>query len=120
MNAVEGLYGIGNWKSFRPDQNASPGKPWVESYQRRFNLEPDENALLAYAYTDWFVSKGLAAAGREIDTERVVKALQSSAYEHPIFYGPMRFIRNHIDPETAQVSQVKSGIWTPVSPFIKP
>jgi len=118
--AVEGLYGIGTWNIFAPGQEPPEVKAWNENYKKRFNLDPDENALLAYAYTDWLVKNGLEAAGRDIATDKVVKALQSSSYSHPIFYGPERFVSQQINPETTQVSQVKSGIWQPVSALITP
>jgi hypothetical protein len=119
-NAVEGLYGIGTWNIFAPGKEPPEVAAWNAAYKKRFNLEPDENALLAYAYTDWFVKHGLQAAGRDITTDKVVKQLQEATYTHPIFYGPKRFVKNHIDPETVQISQVKGGIWTPVSDKINP
>jgi len=118
--AVEGLYGIGTWNIFAPGQEPPEVKAWNENYKKRFNLEPDENALLAYAYTDWLVKNGLEPAGRDITTDKVVKALQSSSYSYPIFYGPERFVSQQISPETTQVSQVKGGIWQPVSALITP
>jgi branched-chain amino acid transport system substrate-binding protein len=118
--AVEGLYGIGAWNIFAPGKEPPEVKAWNENYKKRFNLDPDENALLAYAYTDWFVKEGLQPAGREINTDKVVKALAASTYNHPIFYGPKHFVSGQIDPETTQISQVKDGIWLPVSGLISP
>jgi len=83
-------------------------------------LDPDENALLAYAYTDWLVKDGLEPAGRDITLDKVVKALQSSSFSHPVFYGPERFVNQHINPETTQVSQIKAGVWVPVSDLLNP
>jgi len=119
-DAVEGLYGIGSWNIFAPGQEPAEVKAWNEAYKKRFNLDPDENALLAYAYTDWLVKNGLEPAGRDITLDKVVKALQSASYSHPVFYGPERFVNQHINPETTQVSQIKSGIWRPVSNLLNP
>jgi ABC-type branched-subunit amino acid transport system substrate-binding protein len=119
-DAVEGLYGIGSWNIFAPGKEPADVKAWSENYKKRFNLDPDENALLAYAYTDWLVEDGLAPAGRDITLDKVVKALQSSSFSHPVFYGPERFVNQHINPETTQVSQIKSGIWVPVSDLLNP
>jgi branched-chain amino acid transport system substrate-binding protein len=119
-DGVEGLYGIGSWNIFVPGKEPADVKAWSENYKKRFNLDPDENALLAYAYTDWLVKDGLAPAGRDITLDKVVKALQSSSFSHPVFYGPERFVNQHINPETTQLSQIKSGIWVPVSDLLNP
>jgi len=118
--AVEGLYGVGTWNIFAAGAEPAPIKAWSESYKKRFNLEPDENALLSYAYTDWFVTRGLQPAGRDVTTDKVVKELQSSSYSHPVLYDPKRFVNGHVNPETVQVSQIKGGLWMPVSDKIIP
>jgi branched-chain amino acid transport system substrate-binding protein len=119
-DAVEGLFGIGSWNIFAPSKEPADVKAWSENYTKRFNLDPDENALLAYAYTDWLVKDGLEPAGRDITLDKVVKALQSSSFSHPVFYGPERFVNQHINPETTQVSQIKAGVWVPVSDLLNP
>ncbi|MDH7796313.1 MULTISPECIES: ABC transporter substrate-binding protein [unclassified Beijerinckia] len=119
--AVESLSGIGTWYIWPPGAEPADVKVWQEKYRKLFKIEPDENAFLAYAYSDWFVKYGLQAAGRDITAEKVVKGLQSSTYtDSPIFYGPKRFKNNHIDPETVQISQVKKGVWMPISGMIDP
>ena len=46
--------------------------------------------------------------------------MQSSTYSHPVLYDPKRFVNGHINPETVQVSQIKGGVWVPVSDKIVP
>ena len=118
--SVEGLYGIGTWKIWAPGQEPAEAKAWVESYKKRFNLEPDENAMLAYAYADWFVKNGLAAAGKDITADKVVKSLQTTSYDNLIFYSPKKFVDGHVDPENIQIEMVKGGVWTPVSKTLAP
>lgn len=117
-DAVEGLYGVGSWKILDPNTAAASDKAWADAYKKRFNLEPDENAYLAYAYADWFV-KGLQAAGRNLSTDSAVKALQASTSSHPVFLGPANFRNNHFDPELITVDQARGGIWRAVSPVLK-
>jgi ABC-type branched-subunit amino acid transport system substrate-binding protein len=113
--ATEGLYGTANWRFHYADSAPAPVKAWIESYKKRFNVDPDENSMMAYTYADWFV-KGLEAAGRDLTTEKFVAALQRTPHED-IFGNPKAsFKNNHIDPETVQIMQVKSGRWTPISP----
>jgi ABC-type branched-subunit amino acid transport system substrate-binding protein len=117
-DTVEGLYGVGVWKA---GTDAPEVKGWKDSFKKRFNnMEPDENALLSYVYTDWFV-KGLAAAGRDVTADKVAKALQTTGYDDKglIFYGPKSFKANHIDPETVRVDQATGGRWVSVSDLLQ-
>jgi ABC-type branched-subunit amino acid transport system substrate-binding protein len=116
-DAIEGLYGVGTWKILDA-ATATADKAWVDSYKKRFNLDPDENAFLAYAYTDWLV-KGMQAAGRNLTTDSAIKALQATSSNHPVFLGPASFKNNHFDPELVTVDQAKGGIWRTVSPVLK-
>jgi len=117
-DAIEGLYGVGAWKMLDPNTASAADKAWADSYKKRFNIEADENAYLAYAYADWFV-KGLQAAGRNLSTDAAVKALQASTSNHPVFLGPASFKNNHFDPELVTVDQARGGIWRMVSPVLK-
>jgi ABC-type branched-subunit amino acid transport system substrate-binding protein len=117
-DVIDGLYGVGPWKMLDPN-NASPtDKAWADSFKKRFNLEPDENAYLAYAYADWLV-RGLQAAGRNLTTDAAVKALQATTSNHPVFLAPASFKNNHFDPEATTVDQFRNGRWEPVSPVLK-
>jgi ABC-type branched-subunit amino acid transport system substrate-binding protein len=113
-DATEGLYGTANWRFHYPDSAPAAVKAWMESYRKRFNVEPDENSIMAYSYADWFV-KALEAAGRDFTVEAFLAALQRTTHED-IFGNPKAWFKNnHIDPETVQIMQVKGGRWTPVS-----
>lgn len=117
-DAIEGLYGVGPWRMLDPNAGTPADKSWAEAYKKRFNLEPDENAYLAYAYADWFVS-GLQAAGRNLSTDAAVKALQAATTRHPVFLAPAAFKNNHFDPEATTVDQFRNGRWEAVSPVLK-
>ncbi len=117
-DVIDGLYGVGPWKMLDPNTSGPADKAWADSYKKRFNLEPDENAYLAYAYTDWFV-RGLQAAGRNLTTDSAVKALQATTSNHPVFLAPASFKANHFDPEATTVDQFRNGRWEAVSPVLK-
>jgi ABC-type branched-subunit amino acid transport system substrate-binding protein len=117
-DVIDGLYGVGPWKILDPNAGGTADKAWAESFKKRFNMEPDENAYLAYAYADWFVS-GLQAAGRDLTTDGAVKALQASSSRHPVFLSPAGFKNNHFDPEATTVDQFREGRWQTVSPVLK-
>jgi ABC-type branched-subunit amino acid transport system substrate-binding protein len=117
-DVIDGLYGVGPWRILDPNAGTAADRAWAESYKKRFNLEPDENAYLAYAYADWFVS-GLQAAGRNLTTDGAVKALQVSTSKHPVFIAPAAFKNNHFDPEATTVDQFRNGRWEAISPVLK-
>lgn len=116
-DAVEGLYGIGSWQIPYADTAAPNVKAWVENFRKRFNTAPDENAMLAYSYTDWFV-KGVQAAGRGLTAESFTKAIQGVSQEDFMTYQRATFKANHAEPQVVRIEQVQKGRWTAVSPFI--
>jgi branched-chain amino acid transport system substrate-binding protein len=115
--AVEGLFGAGLWNIIGPnDPNPAVQATWA-AMKTRYNQDPDENALLSYAYTDMFV-RAVEAAGQSLTNEGLARALAGVSSTHPAFYGPTRFKDGHIDPEAVRIEQVRNGAWTPVSPLI--
>jgi len=118
QGVIDGLYGVGPWKILDPNSGSAADKASADAFKKRFNLEPDENAYLAYAYTDWFV-RGLQAAGRNLTTDAAVKALQATTSNHPVFIAPAAFKNNHFDPEVTTVDQFRNGRWEAVSPVLK-
>jgi branched-chain amino acid transport system substrate-binding protein len=113
---VEGIYGVGTWNPLVPSRASPEVQTWAASFKSRYNLEPDETGLLAYAYTDWFVN-ALQAAGRELTADKMVAALRATSGSNPIFYDTKRFVNNHAMPESVKVEQIKGGAWTAVSPL---
>ena len=114
---VQGLYGVGSWKA---GTDAPEAAAWKASFTKRFNnMEPDENALLAYVYADWLF-KAVAAAGRDLNAEKVARTLQSMEYTDNglIFYKPVRFKANHITPEPVQVDQAQGAKWVPAGDLV--
>ena len=115
---VEGLYGVGTWKLYTATNGPDSVKKWFADYKKKYTNEPDENALLAYAYTDMFV-KGVQAAGKDLTADKVVKALQTTTFEHPIFYDKQTFKGNHFDPEYVEIDQIKGGAWVSLTKPMK-
>ena len=116
-DTVEGLYGVGPWKA---GTDRAEVKAWKEKFKKRFNnMDPDENAVLAYDNTDWFF-KGVEAAGKDLTAENVAKALQSIGYDDKglVLLKPVRFVNNHIDPESIVIDQAQKGKWVTISDVI--
>ena len=117
-DTVDGLYGVGVWKLYGAESAPAQVKTWMAAYKKRYNIDPDENAMLAYSYTDVFV-KAVQAAGRDLTADKVVKHLQTSSFEGPAFYATQSFKGNHIDPEYVEIDQVKNGAWTSLTKPMK-
>ena len=116
-DAVDGLYGVGPWKvgTDRPEAAA-----WKAKFKKRYaDFEPDENALLAYDNADWLF-KGIEAAGKDLTAEKVAKALQTIGYDDKglVLLKPVRFVNNHISPESIVIDQVQKGKWVTISDVI--
>lgn len=114
--AVEGIYGVGTWNPIIPAKGSADVQKWAAAFKSSFNLDADETALLAYAYTDWFV-KAVEASGRDLNSDKVVAALRNMSHSSPIYYDTKKFVNNHAMPESVKVEQIKDGAWTAVSPL---
>jgi branched-chain amino acid transport system substrate-binding protein len=115
-DTVEGIYGIGTFNPIMPSKGSEDVQKWAMAFNKKFNLEPDETALLAYTHADWFV-RGIEAAGRDITTDKMVTALRGLSQSGPIFYDAKKFVKNHATPESVKIEQIKGGAWTAVSPL---
>lgn len=116
---VEGLYGVGTWKITPYAEQTGALKAWSDNYRTRFHMEPDDVSLIFYDYTSWFL-QGVEAAGRNLTTDSLVKALQASSFKGQSSYATQRFKDNHIDPEWIRVEQVEKGVWRPRSEVVDP
>ena len=116
---MEGVYGVGTWRIATPDQANATEKAWAESYRKRFKAEPDDVAATFYDYTSWVLQE-VRNAGRDLTTEKLVKALQASTFKGVNSYDTQRFANNHIDPEWTRVEQVVQGRWTARSSVVDP
>lgn len=110
-DTVEGLYGVGTWKLYTYGNAPANVKTWFDAYKKRFNADPDENALLAWSYADIFV-KAVQGAGKDLTADKVAKFLQTNTFEGPLFYAPQSFKGNHMSPEYVEIDVVKGGAWT--------
>ena len=116
--AVEGLYGVGSWNVLGADTQNAEAKAFFANLKAKHNFDPDENALLAYAYTDIFV-RAVEAAGKDLTPQSVATAIGTMKSTNPVFYDEKSFKAAHMQPETVRIEQVKGGLWTPVSGLLQ-
>lgn len=117
--AVEGMYGCGTSAITLPGRATGALKSFYDSYRKRFGSDPDDISAVFYDYTSWFVQE-LNRAGRDVTTDKLVKALQASSFKGLASYDTQRFVDNHIAPEWTRVEQVVQGVWVPRSPVLDP
>ncbi|MCB2044158.1 MAG: ABC transporter substrate-binding protein, partial [Rhodoferax sp.] len=117
-DTVEGLYGVGVWNLYTEQDSPPAIKNWFATYKKKYSNEPDENALLAYHYTDMFI-KSVQAVGRDLTADKLVKQLQGASFESPMFYDKVSFQNGHLMPEAVEIDQVQKGKWTAVSKTLR-
>lgn len=116
--AVDGLYGVGSWNVIGADTTNAEAKTFFANLKSKHNFDPDENALLAYAYADIFV-RAVEAAGKDLTPQALAAALGTMKSTNPIFYDEKSFKGGHMVPETVRIEQAKGGVWTPVSGLLQ-
>lgn len=112
--ALEGMYGVGSWNIIGADTTIPEAKTFFANLKSKHNFDADENALLAYAYTDIFV-RALEAAGKDLTAAAAAESIGKMTSKHPVFYDEKSFKNNHMVPESVRIDQAKGGAWTPVS-----
>lgn len=117
--AMEGVYGCGTSNIVSPAQATGAVKSFYENYRKRFGSEPDDISTLFYDYTSWFLQE-LERVGRDVTTDKLVKALQVSSFRGLSSYDTQRFVDNHIAPEWTRVEQVVQGAWVARSAVLDP
>ena len=117
-DTVEGLYGVGVWHLYTEQDSPPAIKTWFATYKKKYSNEPDENALLAYHYTDMFI-KSVQAVGRDLTADKLIKQLQGASFESPMFYDKVSFQNGHLMPEAVEIDQVQKGKWTAVSKTLR-
>ena len=93
-------------------------KAFFANLKSKHNFDPDENAMLAYAYADIFV-RAVEAAGKDVTPQTVAAAINAQKSKNPIFYDEKSFKGGHMVPETVRIEVAKGGLWTPVSGLLQ-
>jgi ABC-type branched-subunit amino acid transport system substrate-binding protein len=115
---IDGLYGVGQWKIHGANTDMAGVKAWMGKYAAKYKQPPLVTAMVAYSLMDWTI-KGLEKAGRDLTTEKFVKAMQSIKYTD-MFGSPTLSLAkgNHAEPQAVAIDQVKNGSWKRVTPVI--
>lgn len=113
---TEGLYTMTQIEAPYRDSPNPAIQQWVERYRAKYNTDPNPAAQFSYVSAD-LVVMGLDRAGKDLTTEKFLKAMESIQGYKDIFGGPaMTFgaSKRHGSDSVFMV-QVKQGRWTRVS-----
>lgn len=116
--AVEGLYGIGQWRIHPPKDASTPAETqqWINKYLSQYSPKTYEvSAMVAYSLIDRF-AQALEKAGPNPTQENVAAALRSLTYRDR-FGNPSQSFgsSNHSSPQAVAVDRVVNGRWQRIS-----
>lgn len=117
---MEGLYAIMSYPHPYPAGASKELTQWIDSYKKRFGIEPNAFSVGGYGNADVTV-KALEKAGPNLTVDTFVKALES------INTGPDKLgspgytfsASDHLGVRVVKVAQIRSGRWEPVSDFMR-
>jgi branched-chain amino acid transport system substrate-binding protein len=113
---MDGFYGMGLTEMPYPDSEHPKVKAFVETYKKKFNVDPNIGAVYGYVAADLTV-QGLNNAGKDLTTDSFVKGLESIKDYHDIFNGPPVTFGPTIrqGANSSFLAEVKGGKWTRVT-----
>ena len=112
---VEGLYAAAGFVIPYRDTSTGAVKAWCEAYFKKFNTEPNSQAVIGYNTVMTFAHYA-QLAGKELTGQKFLDALESGSVYQDIFASPpTKFSKtNHLANTITQVQQVKNGRWVVV------
>ena len=109
---VEGLYAAAGFVIPYRDTSTGAVKAWCEAYFKKFNTEPNSQAVIGYNTVMTFAHYA-QVAGKELTGQKFLDALESGSVYQDIFASPpTKFSKtNHLATTITQVQEVKNGRW---------
>jgi ABC-type branched-subunit amino acid transport system substrate-binding protein len=109
---VEGLYAAAGFVIPYRDTSTGAVKAWCEAYFKKFNVEPNSQAVIGYNVVMTFAHYA-QLAGKDLTGQKLLDALESGNEYKDIFGSPpTKFSKtNHLATTITQVQEVKNGRW---------
>lgn len=113
---MEGFYGMGLTEMPYPDSAVPTVKAFVETYKKRYNVDPNIGAVYGYVAAD-LTYNGLKNAGKDLTLDSFVGGLEAIKNYHDIFNGPPVSFGPNIrqGANSSFLAEVKDGRWTRVT-----
>ena len=119
-NATEGLYGVSAWEDIHARKDNPETSKWINSYQEATGEFPSTGAVLGYVGAEIFV-RALQGAGRNLSTKSFLAAMESLNFVEPVTGVSVAMSADkHHATSDIYISQVKEGIWKPLTLINKP
>ena len=110
---MEGFFGMGLTEMPYADSSVATVKTFVESYKKKFNIDPNIGAVYGYVAADITLA-GIKNAGKNLTTDSFVTGMEAIKGHKDIFNGPpVTFGPNIRQGANASfLAEVKGGRWT--------
>jgi ABC-type branched-subunit amino acid transport system substrate-binding protein len=117
---MDGLYAIMSYPHPYPDGASKELTQWIDSYKKRFNIEPNAFSVGGYGNADITV-KALEKAGPNLTVDTFVKALESIKTSPDKLGNPGYSLSatDHLGIRVVRVAQIRNGRWEPVSDYMR-
>jgi ABC-type branched-subunit amino acid transport system substrate-binding protein len=117
---MEGLYAIMAASHPYPAGASKELAQWIDSYKKRFNIEPNVFAVNAYSNADVTV-KALEKAGPNLTVDTFVMAMETIKTAPDQIGSPAYTFSaaNHLGNREVRVAQIRNGRWELVSDFLR-
>ncbi len=118
--AMNGLYATMTVQNPYLDEAAQPVRFWANKYKTKFNEDPTVFSVYGYLIVDSF-AVGAAKAGKNLNTDSFIKAMDSTTLPTDIFGGaPSSFSpTKRLGSDASRLSQITDGKWKVISDYAK-
>jgi branched-chain amino acid transport system substrate-binding protein len=117
--AMNGLYAMHTVGHPYPDDASPAVSFWAKKYKTKFNEDGTVFSAYGYVIVDQLAT-AMAAAGTNLTTDTLVKAIETTKFSADIFGGkaPTFSPTKRLGSSETRMSQIKNGKWTVVSEYL--
>jgi branched-chain amino acid transport system substrate-binding protein len=117
--AMNGLYAMHTVGHPYPDDASPAVSFWAKKYKTKFNEDGTVFSAYGYVIVDQLAT-AMAAAGNNLTTDSLVKAIETTKFSADIFGGkaPTFSPTKRLGSSETRMSQIKNGKWTVVSEYL--
>ena len=116
---TDGLYGMMTVAHPYPDDASKNVRAWTEKYKAAFKEDATVFSVYGYVIVDT-VLKTIEKTGPNLTVQSFINTLDSSTFSRDMFgSSEMSYTKTkHLGSNSARMSQIVNGKWTPVSDYI--
>ena len=116
MNGVYAMHTVGHPYL---DDASKPISFWAAKYKTKFNEDPTVFSAYGYVIMDQ-LGVALAAAGKKLTTDTLVKAIETTKFPADMFGGkaPTFSATKRLGSDETRMSQIQNGRWVKVTDYL--